>query len=62
MEKLFFNKTLRQSLLETVYCKILDVPVHRSCPSFFLSVVHQCIFLRVKLLDLVGSFLSKLYQ
>lgn len=51
MEKLLSNISLRQYLLKTVYCKVSDVPVHRSCPDFFLSVVHQCIFLSVNLLD-----------
>lgn len=62
MEKLLSNISLRQCLLKTVYCKISDVRVHRACPSFFLSGAHQCIFLGVNLLGLVGSFLSELYQ
>lgn len=62
MEKLLSNISLRQSLLKAAYCKIADVRVHRSCPRFFLSVVHQCNFLSANLLDLVDSFLSKLYQ
>lgn len=62
MQKLLSNIPLRQSLLKTVYCKISDVHVHRSCTDFFLSGVQQCVFLSVNLLDLMGSFLAKLYQ
>lgn len=56
MDKLLSNVSMWQYPVKTVCCKVSDASVRRQCPGFFLSVVHQRIFLSVNLLFLVVFF------